>query len=516
MQEDTPRTILFSLSRFFSGTLLSRITGLGREVVMAAAFGTTPVVASFWMAFRFAHLLRRLFGEGALHVAFVPHFEELRKNNPKEAALFFYRLTSKVTSTLFLLTLFLEMVMALWWAFGGLSEGTAEILKLTMILLPAVIFICLHALNTSLLQCEQSYFLPSVSPVILNLIWIGSVIFFWKSAPREALQWLSMILVFGFALQWLFTQFPAHAYLKENLGPQVPTSKGAIFPLLRPFLLGMLGVAATQINNGLDALFARIADQEGPAILWYALRLQQLPLALLGVGISGALLPPISRAIQKGEMEKAKGFLYFSIRKISVFMIPITAAIFALGYASVNLVYGRGEFSSYSMTETTQALWAYGAGLLSMTLTFVFASAFFAMKDYKTPTFLSLASVGLNIGLNAYFVYSLHLGSISIAFATSLAAFFNAFALGLLLRRKISHFTQGMIPYLLKVVVASGAAFLVTWFVFHKSPLPREILQQLLLFLKETLLFGGIFIGFAYLFKLTEFFPFLNSKLTRS
>lgn len=511
--QDSSRTIVSSLSRFFTGTLLSRVTGLGREVVMAACFGTSPLVASFWMAFRFAHLLRRLFGEGALHVAFVPHFESLRKNDPKEAAGFFYDLSSKLSYLLLMIVIGTELVLGGFLLYGNLSQNNYDVIFLTMILLPAVIFICLHALNTSLLQCEQKYFLASASPVILNLIWMGCVLILWKSLPRSALEMLSIVIVFAFALQWLVTHVPATKFLRQTLGKTVEKrKKTALFALLRPFLLGMLGVAATQINNALDALFARAADPEGPAILWYALRLQQLPLALLGVGISSALLPPISRAIQNDDWKKAKEFLSFSLSKIAALMIPITAATFALGYVSVNLVYGRGAFNEISLISTTHALWAYGAGLFPQTIVMVLAAAFFAMKDYKIPTLISCASVLLNVALNAYFVYGLKWGAISIAYATTIAAAFNALALGILLFRKIRAFSQ--INSSLKIALASLCAALCHFFTFHNIP-SHSLLSQLSQFSLQLLFFGSLLLLFSYLFKARDIFSFFP-KVSKS
>lgn len=513
MTEDSKQTITSSLKRFFSGTLLSRFTGLGREILMAAAFGTTPLVAAFWMAFRFAHLLRRFFGEGALHVAFVPHFESLRKSDPKKAALFFYDLSTKVTYTLLTLIVILEGVLGGFLFYGNLEESNGEIVRLTMLMLPSVLFISLHALNSSLLQCERKYFLPSASPVILNMIWIACVVWMWRSLPQEALRVLAIVIVFAFALQWFSTQIPTARYLRRVLGKKIEKSNpGELLSLLRPFLLGMVGVAAVQINNGLDALFARAADPEGPAILWYALRLQQLPLGLLGVGLSGALLPPISRAIQGQEREKAIHFLNFSLQRILTFMIPITAACFTLGFVSVNMVYGRGEFNTHSLVETSHSLWAYGVGLLPMTATLILAAAFYAMKEYKIPTLLSLLSVILNVVLNAWFVYGLGLGSISIAYATSLAAFFNAIFLFLFLKKRLGTFSQGLLSSTMRIGLASLCAVLLTLILssyFHLDTYPRDLKSQMLHFILQTLFLGCGLLFFSYVFKAKEILTLL-------
>lgn len=526
--EDTSKTITSSLKRFFSGTLLSRMTGLGREVFMAAAFGTVPAVAAFWMAFRFAHLLRRLFGEGGLHVAFIPHFESLRKQDPKRAALFFHQLGMGLTFLLLALTLFSEAILASFVIWGNLSPGNEEVIRLTMILLPAIIFICLYALNQSLLNCEQFYFLPSAAPAVFNCLWIGAVIMLWNTPVDKAMEKLAMILVFAFGAQWLVTVPQIYRYLSNGLGPRWWECKEKIgremVGLLHPFLLGLIGVAATQVNNGLDALFARAADAEGPAILWYALRLQQLPLALLGVGMTGALLPPISRALQEADKEKYLHLMGFALKRTVTFMIPLSVGILVLGYSGVNLVYGHGEFTVGAITKTTRCLWAYGAGLLPMTCVFIFASAFYARKNYRVPTFLSILSVVINCGLNVFFVFGLKMGTLSIALATTVAACVNAAFLGWMLEKKEGLPFRTLGISFAKIVVcsllAAGVTVMISSFVLHDQtlawllnrPLPefsRSITMQLTIFCGSAAVYGVCIFLFAFLLKVEELLEIL-------
>lgn len=531
MAQDNSTTLVSSVKKFFSGTLLSRFTGLGREILMAAAFGTNPTVAAFWMAFRFSNLLRRLFGEGGLHVAFIPHFESLRKQDPKRAALFFHRLAMGLTVLLLLLTLMGEGIMGSFLVWGDLAKGNAEILRLTMILLPAITFICLYALNQSLLNCERSYFIPSVAPTVLNLIWMGAVIMLWNTPIEQAVEKLAMIIVFAFAAQWFFTVPKVYRYLSEGLGPRWWEQKEKmgkeIFSLLRPLLLGLVGVGATQVNNALDALFARAADAEGPAILWYALRIQQLPLALLGVGLTGALLPPISRAIEANEREKYLHLLDFALKRTFVFMIPLTMGIFVLGFAGINLVYGHGEFTSRSIEETTRCLWAYGAGLLPMTLVLIFASAFYARKNYRIPTFLAVLSVCLNIFLNALFVFVFHMGAISIAFATTLAACLNMALLAFFLAKKegisFRSLTNSFVKITLTTLFASSITLVIngmffgdhtlSWMLRHPlASFSHSLLTQLTLFLGCSVCYTVLIILFAYVFRVKEILEVLPKR----
>lgn len=531
MIQDSSETITTSAKRFFSGTMISRLTGLAREIAMAAAFGTIPAVAAFWMAFRFAHLLRRLFGEGALNAAFIPHFESLRKEDPKKGARFFFDLSTGVILILLFLTLLIEGILGGFLLFKEMNPGSRDVVCLTMLMLPALVFISLYALNSSLLNCERSYFLPSVAPSFLNLVWILALALLWRKAPSQALQYLAMIIVFAFALQWAVTLPRVYRYLSDGLGKNWWQEKGfsgrEILLIIRPFFLGMIGVAATQVNSALDALFARYADPEGPAFLWYAIRIQQLPLALFGVGLTGALLPPISRAIENQNREKYRHFLNFALKKTLALMLPISAAILALGFCSINLVYGHGAFDSSAITETTLCLWAYGAGLFPMTAVLVFAAAFYARKNYRIPTFLSLATVGLNIALNALFVFIFKTGAISVAFATTLTACANAALLAVFLHKEGELDLQGLWTTLLKVTVCStlaayAAALLGhvlfqdnTWtFILGLPPAPfvRSLHLQLLIFTTLTLGFGVVLFLSAYVLRVHDILNLLPKR----
>lgn len=526
---DTLATLSNSAKRFFSGTLLSRCSGLIREVLMAAAFGTVPAVAAFWMAFRFAHLLRRLLGEGGLHVAFIPHFETLRKENPQKAAQFFYALSSGMLLLLLGLTFVSEIVLGgfLWW--GDLSLGNQDVIRLTMLMLPALLFICLYALNTSLLNCEQKYFLPSAAPVILNCVWIATVIVLWQKPAHAAMESLAMVLVFAFAAQWVVTFPSVYHYLMRTLGSTRCAYRSnwkEMAALLRPFFLALLGVAATQINNALDSIFARCADPEAPALLWYALRLQQVPLALFGIGLTGALLPPISRAVQNQEHDKYTSFLNFSLKKCLALMIPMTFAFFALGFSSVNLVYGRGEFDHQAIVQSTYCLWGYGAGLLPMNLVLILAAAFYALKNYKTPTLFCIVAVVCNIGLNALFVFALDMKAVSIAISTSVIAALNALCLGYALYKKQGLRWNSLLGSGFKVSLCSFFAALVAIlagyycfgdntfaFILQKPfiSFPQGVFPQLMIFLSEAGIFAIVLYVMAKLTRTVELLDMIPS-----
>lgn len=446
--EDSTQSIFRSAKRFFTGTAVSRLSGLFRDLAMAFVFGTQAPVAAFLVAFRLSHLLRRLLGEGALQTAFIPYFEKLRREDPLVAGTFFRNINAGLTLLLLFIS-FLSMAgIYMCLEHLSLSEGNREILWLTFLMMPGLLFICLFGLNASLLQCEKSFFTPSVAPVAFNGIWIIGVFCLWQwdLDAKTAMPWLALFIVCACMGQWLMTLPKTLKILKSfgfrHLFKDVAPFSKEVRGLIKPLCLGIVGVAASQINNAMDPIFARYADPQGPAFLWYAIRLQQLPLALFGIALSGAVLPPLSRAIKANDEVKYRHFLNFALSRSLALMLPITFAIFILAYSSIQLIYGHGDFSARSVVGTTQSLWGYGVGLIPMTFVLILAPAFYAQEDYKTPSMASLASVVMNILLNTVFVMSFGLGAASVALATSISAWFNVAILAHVLHKRIGSFVD--------------------------------------------------------------------------
>lgn len=434
---DNANSILRSAKRFLTGTMLSRVTGLFRDIAMAAAFGTDASIAAFLLAFRFSHLFRRMLGEGALQTAFVPAFEEIRKDSEKEAGQFFKDITVGLSLVLlFIMTLSMG---ALWWGADYLSPGNKEVALLTFWMMPSLFFICLYGLNAGLLQCENRYFTASFAPVAFNFVWIAGVYLCRNLETAEAMQGLSLFIIVACAGQWLMTA-PSVWSIRKRLGSFSwgnPFSKN-VRKVITPLFLGIIGISASQFNNVLDSLFARYADSEGPAYLWYAIRIQQMPLALIGIAISGALFPPLARAIKGGDLAQFRKLFDFALSRSVAPMIVLTAGFFVAADTVINLIYGHGHFKDHSTVETTLCLWAYGVGLIPMTMVLIMAPALYAQGKYKVTTQASVASMCLNAFLNAFLIFGMGLGAASVALATSISAWVNVWILSRELKKTIS------------------------------------------------------------------------------
>ncbi len=405
---------------------------------MAFFFGTNPSVAAFLVALRLSNLLRRIFGEGALLNSFIPYFESIRNKNPRQAAEFFRDTFFSLSLILIFLIGAIEISIYFSSLIFEISVENLQILKLIMIILPGVLFICLFSLCSGLLQCEKNFFLTGVSPIAFNAIWIASVWLLRNFIPEKAVIGLSLGITLAFFSQFSLVFPKTVSILRAHLSRKEFFKLSLFSPEIRKMLsslsLAIIGVTAAQINTALDTIFARFASLEGPAYLNYAIHLQQLPLALFGIGISSALLPPLSRAFKSDHLQQYNRLLEFSLSLALFMILPCTIAIFTLGGSSINLIFGRGQFGMDSTVHTIFCLWGYGIGLIPMAITLILAPAFYAKKDYRTPMIASLLSILLNLFLNIVLVFGFHLGPESLALSTSISAVCNA----LLLYRQLS------------------------------------------------------------------------------
>jgi putative peptidoglycan lipid II flippase len=500
---DTVHTILRSAKSFFCATFLSRLSGYGRDVAMAFYFGGSAEVAAFLVAFRLANLFRRLLGEGNLQAGFIPQFESLRQES-FEKAVHFYR-----ESALFLGLVSSSVVLAsegiLWVSLNFLSSSWREIVYLTMWMLPGLLFICLSGLNQALLQSQKKYFWSAITPVVFNGVWIVAAIF------SQNMVTLAIWVTVGCGLQWIVSSLQVRKefiFLKKQKRDWLSPS---CRQLIRLMTLGLLGVAAMQINSALDAIFARIADLSGPVYLWYAIRVQQLPLALFGLALSGAVLPPLSRAIREGDASRFNEFLHSALRRSAVLIIPSAFGLVALGAVGLNLLYGRGHFHQEDVQNTLDCLWAYAVGLVPSVFVLLLSQAFYANKMYWEAAKASLISVGLNIFFNALFIFGFRWGSASIALATSLSAIFNCYLLARLLS---SSFDASLLRLSFRLAVASAIPAAACLFLqtFGFQGLASHGIDQILQFILLSILYLGGFGGLAVLLSINEVWEVLGFR----
>lgn len=517
---DTSFSILRFAKRFFAGTMLSRMSGALRDVVMAFCFGSAPEVGAFMVAYRLANLFRRLFGEGSLQSGFVPHFASLHSQDPKKA-LFFYRDT--VFSLLLMLFAGVVIIETVLWGISSFfSWDWAGIISLSMKMVPGLVFICLYALNSAYLQYQKKYFVSAAAPVMFNVFWMAAAFLCYRMPAWEAMQFLSFGISCAFAMQWAMTAVQVRKSMdlswKEWAGPRLfsPDWK----QMMKPLSFAVIGVGAMQINSALDAIFSRISDLSGPAYLWYAIRIEQLPLALFGIALSGALLPPLSRAITEGALDRYGSLLTGAIRHSAALLVPCTFGLFSLGGAGLNLLYGHGDFTSQDVQQTMYCLWGYGIGLLPSVFVLLAATGFYAQKSYVIPMIASIASVIFHISMNALLIFAFGWGSFSIAVSTSAASVLNSLILLYFVKKRfgLSVFIRfwGFFGRLVFSSGAAAAAALFFGFVFFNDPtivgglFIRSFATQCMQLMSMSAVFLGIFFAFAYRLGIRELFDFFK------
>ncbi|MEY3218817.1 MAG: hypothetical protein RIT27_174 [Pseudomonadota bacterium] len=430
--------MLRSLSVVGSFTLLSRILGFARDIVIATLFGATAGADAFLVAFKIPNFMRRLFAEGAFSQAFVPVLSDYKNNHPEKVRHLIDHVAGTLGLVLLILTglgiLFAPYLIMLF-APGFLDEPykyqlAVEMLRITF---PYLMLISLTAFAGGILNSYGHFSSPAFSPVILNLCMISAAWWFsqYFQEPIIALAW--GVLISGF-LQFAF-QIPF--LMKLNLVPRPTFSKqtdegvGRILRLMLPVLFS---VSVSQISLLIDTLMASFLVTGSIAWLYYADRLLEFPIGVFGVALATVVLPRLSGLAARNAQEDYNKTLDWSLRWVFLVGVPSTVGLMILSKPIFATLFYRGQFGIADVEMSANALIAYSIGLLGFVLIKILASGFFARQDTKTPTKVAFISISTNIVLNFVFIWSLaHVG---LALSTALAATLNASLLYFYLRKQ--------------------------------------------------------------------------------
>jgi len=299
----------------------------------------------------------------------------------------------------------------------------------------------------------------------------------------------------GSLAQWLLT-LPF-----VNRGKATEHSPLPFSTLLSRVGLGLIGVSATQINNAIDPFFAFYADASGPAYLWFAIRIEQFPLSLFSIALSSALLPPLARAVVRGDMVLSAHFFETALRRATGLLLPMTAFILLSSTALISLLFGWGEFGSVSIEKTSLCLLGYACALVPSTWVLILASVHFAFGNFKKTAIASVITLGANVILNSLFVFGFGMGAESVAFATALAAACNATILISSLPFKLPPLAP-----LMKVIAASGCAFVATKLV------PIAASNSMIFLVETGLVYSGCLALFGLIFQAQDLLFWKNPQ----
>lgn len=420
-------------------TLLSRVTGLLREQLIAATFGASAVTDAFNVAFRIPNLFRRLFAEGAFSQAFVPLLAATRARDGDVVTRDLVQAVATVLAWVLLLTCVVGVVGAPWlvWAIGSGLERFDVAVVLTRWMFPYIGFMSMVALAAGILNTWKRFLVPAATPVLLNLSMIAAA---WWGSPWlqqrgiEPIYALAGGVMLGGVLQ-LAVQLPALAKLGRL--PRLGLSPAAVLrawrhpgvrQVLKQMAPALLGVSVAQLSLLINTQIASHVAVGAVSWLTYADRLMEFPTALLGVALGVVLLPQLAAARGRGDDAAYSGMLDWGLRLVVLLSVPCALALLLFPQALVSVLYHRGQFAADDVVSTALALQGYGAGLLGIVAIKVLAPAFYARQDIRTPVKIAigvlLATQAMNLVLVPW------LGHAGLALSIGIGAMVNA---GLLL-----------------------------------------------------------------------------------
>jgi putative peptidoglycan lipid II flippase len=457
-----------------SGTLMSRVLGFTREMLMAAALGTGPVADAFYAAFQFPNTFRRLFAEGAFNTAFVPLFAKEIEAGGHDGA---RRFSEEVFGVLFTVLIFITIAMELAMpflvstiiapGFTGDPQKYNLTVALAAIMFPYLMCMSLGAMMAGMLNSLRRYFAAAVAPVFLNVILIGVLYYAWH-AGADGLSvgyWMAWgVMAAGvvqLAIVWIAVR---HAGI--SIGFRRPRMTQNVKRLLWLAFPAAITGGITQINQ---LIGTAIASTQASAVSSLALadRVYQLPLGVVGIAVAMVLLPELSRALKAGHATEAANLQNRSVEFTLFLTLPAAAALTVISEPIVRLLYERGAFAASNSTPTVAAILAiFGLGLPAFVLIKAFTPGYFAREDTRTPMIFAAISVAVNVALALALFPSM--GAPGIATASSVAGWVNALMLLVVLVRR-GHWgrEEALIRRIPRLVLASALMGAALWFGSH-------------------------------------------------
>lgn len=419
-------------------TMLSRVMGLARDVVVATLLGAGNGADAFFVAFKIPNFLRRLFAEGAFNQAFVPVLSEYSTQRSREEIRELLNATAgSLTAVLALITA-LAMLCAPWliWVFApGFGRDpeklamTADMLRLTF---PYLLLISLTAFSGSVLNTWNRFAVPAITPVLLNISLIGAALFLMPlmEEPAMALAW--GVLIAG-AAQLAF-QVPFLLRLGLLPTPWPNFAHEGVRRILKLMGPALFGVSVSQINLLLDTVLASLLVAGSVSWLYYSDRLVELPLGVFGVAIGTVILPALSKRHASQSKEHFAAMLDWAIRIVLLLGLPAALALAVLAEPLLITLFHYGAMTDHDIQMAAMSLRAYAFGLVAFMLIKVLAPGFFARQDTRTPVKVGIMAMVANMVFNLMLIWPLaHAG---LALATALSAFLNAGLLGYLLHKQ--------------------------------------------------------------------------------
>ena len=464
-------SMIKAISQVGSLTLISRVLGFMRDVLMARYLGAAFVADCFFVAFKLPNFFRRLFAEGAFGAAFVPMFvEELgdgSQGHKARAKLFAEQALAILLPILVVFTLLMQAFMP--WVMYLLAPGFVDdaekyalAVEFTRSTFPYLMLISLVALFSGVTNGNGRFAAGAQAPILLNTVLIGSLLLF-NNGELMTGQALTRAVSIAGAVQ-LIWMARAVARIDFSLRLRWPRLSPKVKELMVIMLPAVIGAGAIQINLVIDIILASFLPEGSLSYLFYADRLNQLPIGVIGVAVGTVLLPVIARSLAAGDLERAKYDQNRAVEFSMFLTVPAAVAMVVIPLPLITAMFERGAFEAQDSLATAQALMAYAMGLPAYILIKVLTPSFFSRKDTKTPVKIGIAAMFVNTILNLILMGPLlHVG---LALATAISAWVNAIALYVVMRKR-GHFSfdsrvMRRLPRIIAAAVLMGCGL---WFV---------------------------------------------------
>ena len=447
--------LIKSTGTFSFFTLISRLLGYLRDILIAIFLGTGFLADAFFVAFRIPNTFRRLFSEGTFNAAFVPSYSSVL-NNKKKSQDFASSIFNLLILGLFFLVLIIEILMPLFVfliapGFEGDYQKMELAVTLTRITFPFLMFISLASFFSAILNSHNKFAIASAAPIILNILLIG-VLLFGKILNDQLVYYLAYAVTGAGILQLVFLYFYVKKYFSPNINFSIKIDN-KVKTFFKKLLPSIFSSGVTQINILIGTIIASF-QTSAVSYLYYADRVYQINLAIAGIAIGTVILPQLSKYVQKQNKEKIN-LIQNKALELSLFLsIPAAMALLIASEEIISSLFGYGSFDELSVKNSAKALFYFAIGLPAFSLIKVFSAFFFARHNTKLPFYISLTSILLNIFISIIFFREI--GFIIIPIATTISSWFNAIFLFIFLKKEnLFNFNLVFIDRFIKILTAT-------------------------------------------------------------
>jgi putative peptidoglycan lipid II flippase len=448
--------IVKSTGTFGFFTIISRLLGYLRDILIAIFLGTGVLADAFFVAFRIPNTFRRLFSEGTFNAAFVPSYSSEIVKGKKKSNDFANNIFNLLFLGLFFLVLIVQIFMPAFVSmiapgFVGDANKMNLAIYLTRITFPFLLFISIASFFAAILNSHNKFAAASAAPIILNVVLI-LILFFSKSLGDELVYYLSYGVSLAGILQLLFLYklVGKFYFLKFNFKIKTDNKVKIFFKKLLPSIFSS---GVTQINILVGTIIASF-QASAVSYLYYADRIYQINLAIAGIAIGVVILPQLSKHIQSKKKDKIL-LIQNKALELSLFLsLPASIALIIGSEHITSALFGYGSFNEIAVENSAKALYFFALGLPAFSLIKIFSSFFFANNNTKTPFYISLLSVVLNIAISIY--YFKEIGFIIIPIATSISSWINGILLFVFLKRNsLFSFNNAFLLTFIKIIFTS-------------------------------------------------------------